>query len=275
MSVGIVVPCFNEAARWSPDYWTAMFGLGEVRWIFVDDGSSDGTGELLDRLTASFAVEVIHLSRNRGKAEAVRQGMIMTLDTSPELEAVGYMDADGAFSVDDVRVMVSAFRDRCRMNSREKTNSFDAVWSSRVALAGRDIRRSMTRHYIGRAVATAVSIGQPQMPYDTQSGLKLFAPTPALSVCLDAEFRTRWLFELELLARWTAGAGAPMRVWEVPLNYWHDVPGSKIRGTEVVRVLRELAIVKSVQRACNRSARGGSRRLRDTAHVSSSSPRDC
>ena len=247
MGIAVVVPCYNEATRWSADYWQSVFAVPGVRWLFVDDGSTDLTGTILEDTAALGDATVLHLKPNGGKAEAVRRGLLAVLDTVPAPTGVGYMDADGAFNADDIADMARVFDERVTPES-----GFTAVWSSRVALAGRNIRRSTSRHYIGRIVATVVSVGQAEIPYDTQSGLKVFSPTPTLRECLASPFRTRWLFELELLTRWQAVAGSEMRIWEEPLNYWHDVPGSKIRGKESLRILREIAVVKQEQAKARR-----------------------
>jgi dolichyl-phosphate beta-glucosyltransferase len=129
----------------------------------------------------------------------------------------------------------------------------DAVWSSRVALAGRAIRRRPTRHYLGRVVGTYLFRGLDGMPYDSQSGLKLFGAGPALDRVLCRPFRTRWLFEVEMMARWRADHGSPMRVWEVPVESWHDVAGTRIRGLELVRLAREVTLARGLLK---RSLRG-------------------
>ncbi len=244
MTAVIVVPCFNEAERWSMDYWREMLSLPGVRWLFVNDGSTDGTLPLLMETARLGSAEVLDLNPNGGKAEAVRRGLLQAVKGSELNEAVGFMDADGAFNPADVADLLTSYR--AHTTSPEE---FDAVWSSRVALAGRDIRRSTSRHYIGRVVATFVSMGQTDMPYDTQSGLKLFRSSTTLRGCLEVPFQTRWLFELELIARWKSLAPSPMRIWEEPLNYWHDIPGSKITSRESRRILRELIVLKSIQRA--------------------------
>lgn len=241
MTVGLVVPCFNEESRWRADYWTEVLALPGLTVLFVNDGSTDQTARLADDAVEGTPSAVLHLLRNGGKAEAVRQGLLALLDRG-DCTAVGYLDADGAFSAADIMDMITVY------GIRVEQGAFEAVWSSRVALAGRDIQRSGSRHYIGRIVATLVSAGHGQMPYDTQSGYKLFAPDDRIRACLETPFRTRWLFELELLARWQSRNPAALRVWEEPLNYWHDVPGSKIKGMETVRILRELAVVKQEQR---------------------------
>ena len=241
LDVGIVVPCFNEADRWDLEYWQQLVDQSQATFLFVDDGSGDSTPELLAQLVDSSSAHSLRLSRNQGKAEAVRQGMNRLLE-SGSLSGVGYLDADGAFARDDVVALIEVFSEMVA-----KSES-DAVWSSRVALAGRDIRRSEARHYIGRVIATYLSVSEESFPYDTQSGYKLFADNQALRSCLSTPFATRWLFEIELLARWRQATGAPMRIWEHPVNHWHDVPGSKIARGELIRVMRELWVVKALQR---------------------------
>lgn len=242
MGVGIVVPCFNEANRWQPEYWQQMVDQSSATFLFVDDGSEDDTPVLLAQFADHSNTQLISLPRNQGKAEAVRQGMNRLLaDTS--LSGVGYLDADGAFAHDDIAILAGVF------DEKTAEGQFDAVWSSRVALAGRDIKRSQVRHYLGRVIATYLSISEETFPYDTQSGYKLFADTEALRRCLASPFATRWLFEIELLARWRRTTGSPMRIWEEPLDYWHDVPGSKITRGELLRVVRELWVVKAQQRS--------------------------
>ena len=241
----IVVPCFNEASRWDREYWRRMLSVPGVAWVFVDDGSSDRTALLIDQMRTGTTAELLALPENVGKAEAVRRGMLMALTSNAgSVPVVGFMDADGAFGDTDVR----------RLTELCATQRHDAVWSARVLLAGRNIKRSTLRHFLGRAVATFVSIGHLETPYDTQSGFKLFAASPTLRDCLIGPFRTRWLFELELLNRWHRATGRQMQVWEEPLLSWRDVAGSKITLREAVRIARELVFIKRDQRRAKRSA---------------------
>jgi len=237
MALGIVVPCFNEEARWNSDYWRQILTASPARFLFVDDGSRDRTRGLLQETAASGNAAVLELPGNVGKAEAVRTGLT-TLLTDSEVSGVGYLDADGAFGGSDVLRIQEIFQDRANQGQ------FDALWSSRVALAGRDIQRSSFRHYSGRVVATFLSSGFADFPYDTQAGFKLFRSSPTLKRALTKTFRTRWLFEIELMKRWEAIEHRPMRIWEEPLFHWHDVPGSKIKGREMIRIAGELLNVR-------------------------------
>lgn len=250
MNVAIVVPCYNESSRWQPDYWRKMLSIDGTRWVFVDDGSTDDTHVHITASSREGASGVLRFARNRGKAEAVRAGLLQLLSEDQSLIGVGFLDADGAFDVGDIRRLLDTFRQRAT-----EPVPPDALWSSRIALSGRNIRRTLFRHYVGRVVSTIVSLGEPELPYDTQSGFKVFAPSKTLAACLEEPFDTRWFFELEILARWRMFSTRPMIIWEEPLASWQEIGGSRLGLRSVLVVLRELVIVKRLQRQSRRATR--------------------
>jgi len=76
--------------------------------------------------------------------------------------------------------------------------------------------------------------------YDTQCGAKLFRSTPELRRILAEPFGTAWLFDVEILARLIGqspgGTAAVERyLYELPLDEWRDVPGSKLTRAAYVR----------------------------------------
>jgi GT2 family glycosyltransferase len=72
-SVCLVVPCFNEQTRLAIDQVRALAADERVSIVFVDDGSTDGTLELLRSIERETSrVMVIALPHNVGKGEAVR-----------------------------------------------------------------------------------------------------------------------------------------------------------------------------------------------------------
>ena len=251
MECAFVVPCYNEASRWHPDRWAALLRLDGIHWVFVDDGSTDGTAAMIRESFQEGSAELVTLARNGGKAEAVRAGLLRALESGHGRTSVGYIDADGAFAVSDVERIVGIH------HQHVTAGDVDATWAARVALAGRKIKRSHARHYVGRLVATLVSLGDPTIPYDTQCGLKLFVSGPELRTCLATPFETRWLFEVELLARWRAATRRRMRVWEEPVHEWSEVPGSRIDAREAVRIARELFVVMRRQRETRRVSGDG------------------
>lgn len=90
----LVVPCYNEASRLVPEAFVRFAAARpSARLLFVDDGSTDGTAGVLGRVcdAAPGTASVLHLAHNRGKADAVRQGMLQALAHGPAY--VAFWDA--------------------------------------------------------------------------------------------------------------------------------------------------------------------------------------
>ena len=225
-AVTLVVPCFNEAARLDAEAFAAALDrVPRLRLVFVDDGSTDQTADRLEAFRAASPdrVRVMRLAANRGKAEAVRQGVLAAFEEGAPI--AGYWDADLATPLSELPALTATFA---------QAPEVEIVLGSRVRLLGRDIQRSVARHYTGRVFATLASIILRLAVYDTQCGAKLFRTTAAVRAAFERPFETRWTFDVELLARFKAAArrdGGPppvARLREVPLSRWREVPGSKL-----------------------------------------------
>src|SRR5204862_330795 len=75
----IVIPCYNEADRLDTQtFYEFACAQPDIRFLFVNDGSTDGTESMLRSLAARNAesLHVCSLAQNAGKAEAVRHGLI-------------------------------------------------------------------------------------------------------------------------------------------------------------------------------------------------------
>ena len=232
----IVVPCFNEAARLRGDAFRAYCArVPDVDFLFVDDGSTDATQARLRELERELPgrVGVLALERNRGKAEAVRQGMRAAFKSGAEL--VGYWDADLATPLDEI----------ARFRAVLATHpGVGWVMGARVQLLGRMVRRSPIRHYLGRIFATGVSLFLDLPVYDTQCGAKLLRNEAGLAALFDEPFCVNWTFDVELLARLRRARGlsaARDSLYELPLERWEDVAGSKVKAGDFFVAFGEVA----------------------------------
>ncbi|MDH3213623.1 MAG: glycosyltransferase family 2 protein [Myxococcales bacterium] len=74
-SVSIVIPCFNEVATVERLIDAVLAApLPEKEVIVVDDASTDGTRELIERKIEPRVARVIYHDRNGGKGAALRSG---------------------------------------------------------------------------------------------------------------------------------------------------------------------------------------------------------
>jgi dolichyl-phosphate beta-glucosyltransferase len=240
-SATIVIPCYNEAGRLQVQTFQAFTCERHMlRFLFVNDGSTDGTWQILEALYAfdPQRLAIYNLPKNVGKAEAVRHGVLCAFAGGADY--VGYWDADLAAPLEAIPVFCDLLDVRPDLL---------IVFGARVRLLGRAIERHAVRHYLGRVFATAASLVLGIAIYDTQCGAKLFRTPPEIQALFQQPFATRWLFDIEILARWIQarrGANLPAIediVYEFPLHQWHDVASSKVKPGDFVKAFLGLALI--------------------------------
>jgi dolichyl-phosphate beta-glucosyltransferase len=239
--LALVVPCYNEAARLDADAFVRFLAAHPgARLVMVDDGSGDGTGDVLERIRAAApaAVTVLRLERNRGKGEAVRAGILAATAENPAV--VGFFDADLSTPLEAIDDFLALLRTR---------PAVEFVVGSRLMLLGRDVKRKAWRHYLGRVFATAVSHALDLPVYDTQCGAKMIRLNAATGTLFAKPFRSRWIFDVELIARYLrlpVLPGEPSRrdrLYELVLPAWHDKPGSKLHWYDFARAMVDLGYI--------------------------------
>jgi len=236
----IIIPCYNEAGRLNVAEFLEWAGrIPDLHFLFVDDGSTDGTGGILDRLSGACPERIRHITmeRNRGKAEAVRCGFLESFRSGYDF--IGYWDADLATPLETIHRFCELLED----------GRVDGVIGSRVLLLGRHIRRRAVRHYLGRVFATCASLAIGLPVYDTQCGAKIFRNTERLRQVFRTPFRVNWTFDVEILARFLllerlfGGPATRDRIVEYPLERWDDVPGSKLKGRDFLLGAWEILMI--------------------------------
>lgn len=237
--VRIVIPCFNEADRLQSEAFSSFASThSHVHLHFVNDGSTDDTSAVLAGLAEKIPGQMSFqsLTRNSGKAEAVRLGLLSALDASPDF--LGFWDADLATPLEAVEDMLEVF---------DRRPCLEWVIGSRFRGLGRRIERHAPRHYMGRVFATVASNLLRIPVYDTQCGAKIFRATPQLRDILADPFLSRWYFDVELIARFLLaqppGTNGVDLMYEATLREWVDVAGSKMTLTDMARAISDLSLL--------------------------------
>lgn len=234
--IHIVVPCYNEAKRFPVQKFIEFINAHrDIGFILVNDGSEDHTLSILTnlQLTAPKRIDVLNLTKNQGKAEAIRKGFVHALTSGSNV--IGFWDADLSTPLSAIFDFMEVFNE---------SPCIKWVFGSRVQLLGRRIKRKKIRHYIGRFSATAISITLKLPIYDSQCGAKLFRVDEILNLIFHEKFISRWIFDVELIARLRVLSNdnnLPAKIiYEYPLKEWIDTPGTKLKFSDYFGAIPEL-----------------------------------
>ncbi len=105
-TLSVVLPAFNEAANIDAVVKRSIAVLEPLvpsfEIVVVNDGSSDGTGEIIDALEANDQrVKAVHHERNGGYGSALRSGFAAATG-----DLIMFMDADRQFDMSDVTALL-------------------------------------------------------------------------------------------------------------------------------------------------------------------------
>lgn len=109
MKTWIVIPTYNEKEN-IPILLDGLIDLGitDLHILFVDDGSPDGTGQVIEDLKARFKgkIDCIHRAGKLGLGSAYLEGFCFALEHGADF--VGQMDADFSHPMEKIPMMISA-----------------------------------------------------------------------------------------------------------------------------------------------------------------------
>lgn len=212
-----LVPCFNEEHRFSLEYWQKLIENKNISFLFIDDGSTDKTAQIINSLK-SDNVNTLLLHDNKGKSNAVRSGILKAYEDLSKYILI--VDSDASFSINCLYDFISRFE----FELKHETGGYQAYFGARVKLAGRQIKRNTSRHIYSRVLHTILGFMNRQLPYDTNCGLKILNLESINPVIFREPFKTRWFFEIEMLRRHKLFELCEMKVFDIPALDCVDQP---------------------------------------------------
>jgi glycosyltransferase involved in cell wall biosynthesis len=230
--LSVVMACFNESATINEIVKRVLESPWVSELIVVDDGSTDGTRDILETF-GDGRVTVLRHPENRGKGAALRTGFAAA--TSPYLII---QDADLEYDPVEYGLLLEPVL----------TGKADVVYGSRF-LGGKPRRVLFFWHSMGNRLLTTMSNMMTNLNLtDMETGYKLFRTEVIQSIELTED---RFGIEPEMTAKIAVGG---WRVWEVGISYAGRTyeEGKKIVWRDGVRAL--WVIVSTTSRA-KRSSR--------------------
>jgi len=214
--LAVVMPCYNEVATVKAVVERVLASPYTAEVIAVDDGSTDGTGDVLDGFDDP-RVRVIHQQLNLGKGAALRRAI-------PEVTAdfVIVQDADFEYDPAEYGAVLQPLL----------AGQADAVFGSRFH--GRPHRVLYFRHTVASKLLTLVSNATTDLNLtDMATGCKAFRREVIQSMELEQD---RFGIEPELTAKVARGG---WRVFEVGISYEGRTyeHGKKVRPIDGLRTL--------------------------------------
>ena len=194
--LSVVIPVFNEAATIEEIIPRVLAVPLRIQLIVVDDCSTDGTREALNRLQEMYGFTLLLQSRNQGKGAALRRGFA---EVRGDLVAV--QDADLEYSPEEFPMLIELIRE----------GRADVVYGSRFL--GRH-RVFLFTHYLGNRFLTLVAnVLYNTMLSDMETCYKVMRAEVLRSMTLRSN---RFGIEPELTAKIFKRG---YRVYEMPITY--------------------------------------------------------
>lgn len=226
--ISIVIPCFNEENRLDISEIKQLFTQKNIaNLIFVDDGSTDQTYRILSEIKNDYEdrVLIIYNKENKGKAEAVRQGMLYGLEKTNS-KILGFLDADFFIPSEEVFRLISLF---------EKNTLF--LFGSKYQSKYLTKKRKLYRRFFGEFFSKLVTLMIGIKVYDSQCGIKLFKRS-IVTLLFKKPFITNWTFDVELFFRFKEKNNQNLK--EIPLKKFNEAKESKMKISDFLIVPYEL-----------------------------------
>ena len=213
--LSIIIPAFNEEARLGTSLARIREYLGEAgrdfrntEVIVVDDGSTDGTADLVRRFIPDFpGLLLVSNGRNRGKGYSVRHGMLKA-----KRQIALFTDTDLSAPIEELEKLLKALENAdVSIGSRAMDRSLIQVHQSRMREMAGIIFNGFVRFFTG-------------LPFlDTQCGFKAFRRERAC-IAFEQQRSERFGFDPELLF---LARRHGLKCVEVPVRWAHS-DGTKV-----------------------------------------------
>jgi dolichyl-phosphate beta-glucosyltransferase len=212
IELSVIIPAFNEESRLPQtlarvrDFLKSRPGASEV--IVVDDGSTDGTAQLVEKMSVNWpALRLLRNPGNRGKGYSVRHGML-----EAHGEILLFTDADLSAPIEEAGKLIAALKTNdVAIGSRALDRRLIGVHQPRAREWAGIVFNGIVRAVLGLKIE------------DTQCGFKAFHRERS-RIIFEQQRIERFGFDPELLF---LAKRHGLTVAEIPVR-WSNDPGTHV-----------------------------------------------
>ena len=196
--LSVVIPVYNETGTIKEVLDRVTFAPFRKEIIVVDDGSTDGTRQILEH-TKNKAIKICYHDRNYGKGRALQTGI-----SAATGDVIIVQDADLEYDPNEYPILLKPIL----------SGKADVVYGSRLSGHG-EHRVLYFWHYVGNRFLTLVSnIFTNINLTDMETCYKTFTRQALEGITIQ---ENRFGFEPEITAKI---AKKKLRIYEVPISYY-------------------------------------------------------
>lgn len=213
IKLSVVVPCYNEEKRFKDgfNHYFSYLSQQPFNWelIFVNDGSSDKTYEVMKKLSSGKKdIKIITYKKNRGKGYAIASGV-----KNAHGNYILFTDIDHSVPIQTIQNFLVYFN-----------KGFPVVIGSRrVSGAKIIVRQHPVREFLGRGFTFLVNILVYRGVKDATCGFKAFKKEIAQKIFRKIKIYD-WAFDAEILFLCKKYR---IKIAQAPVS-WRDVRGTKV-----------------------------------------------
>ena len=224
----VIIPTYNEAENVSALVNAINASWPELRILFIDDNSPDGTAAVINSLRNEFEqIEILHRPQKAGLGSAYRLGIKHCLKSN--VEAIFQMDADLSHDPEDLLRMAASLEDA------------SVVIGSRYIPNGRTVGWSKGRKLISRVGSMAAKLSLNTEISDMTSGFVGYRTDALRQIDIDSVVSEGFAYQIEMK---THLHRAGCLLVEMPITFRERAEGSSKMHfgiiAEAVGTLRKL-----------------------------------
>ena len=217
--VSFIIPAYNESERIVKtlddlNQYFKFFNY-DFEVIFVNDGSSDGTENIIQKYISDNSLrkfKLLNISDNQGKGAAVKFGM---LNAATDSDLYFFMDADLSTPLFEIDKFIKKYL----------SSEAEVLIASRSLSASNVLKRqNRLRESMGRIFNKFVKVLMRSEFIDTQCGFKMFAKTAKDKIFSKLRIK-RFSFDVEILM---ISKKNKIEICDLPVT-WINNPVSKVK----------------------------------------------